>query len=125
MVVVKEMLGKYRDLAWDSFKVKSELKGLMEDFFRGNESLKNHMVMVYIKDNGKYVLLEDYVSFDKDNPVKYEHIPLDILLEFGERFGLDLDSISVSVSWEYDVIAEELFALGRDNCFKILFEIVE
>ena len=112
----KEMLRTYRDYAVVSFLLEQDLTVLMEDYLYYQTCHDDtHCFIITLKDNGKYILVDDY--FQK------ERIGKDLIFQFAEEFGLRLESISHEITETYDDYSKKHYTIETNHhriCYELL-----
>jgi len=110
-----ELIREYRRCKIESVNLETELEENIFDFFKKYD-LEKHCIELLINDDGKYVIITDY-------SVPHEgHIPLKILYDFCDEFGMDLNSITHECCTEYERGRNKVH-YSHGNIYTISFEI--
>lgn len=100
-----------------SFLLKEKLNKNILAFFE-DKDLKEHYIMdVSFEQCGEYIIITDCSASDS-------HIPLNIIWEFCDEFGVELKSISHEVSEQY-VRNSSKTNFIHSNVYEIWFELID
>lgn len=110
----KDKLRLYREYSVSSFLLKQDLIKAMENTLYRLCDEDTHCFIVALKDDGKYILVEDYS--DKGR------ISNEIIFKFAEEYDLRLESITHEVSEYFDDFSKE-YSTSESNHHSICYEI--
>lgn len=110
----KDKLRLYREYSVSSFLLKQDVILAMEESLYRLCDEDTHCFIVTLKDDGKYILIDDYS--DKGR------ISKETIFKFAEEYHLRLESITYEVSEYYDDFSKE-YSTSDSNHHTICYEI--
>ena len=112
----KDLLTLYMKYSSNVFPLKQKLEGSIHDFFEDYCEENSHIIEVYtINDNGKYIVLKDFVPVNSK-----DHIPLEYIQAFCDSYNMTCESITHEES-VITPLTDNYHTQG--NVYTILFEI--